>query len=75
MELLITPLFISMTLCAWDGESCGTDNNCCAQPGMPWFCRTLPQEVEGDIEVRICSDHNSENDEDVYIDLLEGYIQ
>ena len=19
----------------WDGESCGTDNNSCAQPGMP----------------------------------------
>ena len=59
----------------WDGEGCGTGNNCCAQPGMPWFCRTLPQEVEGDIEVRICADHPSETDEDVYIELLEVYIQ
>ena len=59
----------------WDGEGCGADNNCCAQPGMPWFCRTLPQEVEGDIEVRICADHPSKTDEDVYIELLEVYIQ
>ena len=56
----------------WDGEGCGTGNNCCAQPGMPWFCRTLPQEVEGDIEVRLCA--NDANQE-CYLELLEIYIQ
>ena len=58
----------------WDGEGCGTGNNCCAQPGMPWFCRTLPQEVEGDIEVRLCADFGSD-DEDLYLEVLEIYIQ
>ena len=58
----------------WDGEGCGTGNNCCAQPGMPWFCRTLPQEVEGDIEVRLCADEVSAN-EDLYLELLEIYLQ
>ena len=58
----------------WDGEGCGTGNNCCAQPGMPWFCRTLPQEVEGDIEVRLCA-NQSPNDEDIYLELLEIYVQ
>ena len=58
----------------WDGEGCGTDNNCCAQPGMPWFCRTLPQEVEGDIEVRLCADEGLANEE-LYLELLEIYLQ
>ena len=56
----------------WDGDGCGTGNNCCAQPGMPWFCRTLPQEVDEDIEVRFCG---NEANEDVYVELLELYIQ
>ena len=51
----------------WDGAG----NNCCSQPGMPWFCRTLPQEVEGDIEVRLCS---NQGNEDLYLELLEIYI-
>ena len=41
---------------------------------MPWFCRTLPQEVSEDIEVRICVDELLTN-EDTYIDLLELYVQ
>ena len=56
----------------WDGAGCGAGNNCCSQPGMPWFCRTLPQEVEEDIEVRICA---NENNEDLYLELLTIYIQ
>ena len=59
----------------WDGEGCGSGNNCCAQPGMPWFCRTLPQEVEGDIEVRLCADmRNTVSEEDTYLELLEIYV-
>ena len=56
----------------WDGEGCGAGNNCCTQPGMPWFCRTLPQEVNGDIEVRICANQGGE---ELYLELLEIYIQ
>ena len=41
---------------------------------MPWFCRTLPQEVSEDIEVRLCSDQGIANEE-IYVDLLEVYVQ
>ena len=56
----------------WDGAGCSAGNNCCLQPGMPWFCRTLPQEVEGDIEVRLCG---NEANEFLNLELLEIYIQ
>ena len=58
----------------WDGDGCGPDNSCCAQAGLPWFCRTLPQEVSEDIEVRLCSDQDTLNEE-IYVDLLEVYVQ
>ena len=58
----------------WDGDGCGPGNSCCAHAGMPWFCRTFPQEVSVDIEVRLCSDQGIENEE-VYVDLLEVYVQ
>ena len=41
---------------------------------MPWFCRTLPQEVSEDIEVRLCSDEGISNEE-VYMELMEVYVQ
>ena len=59
----------------WDGDGCGPGNTCCAQAGMPWFCRTLPQEVTEDIEVRICSDSSYSTNEEVYLEVLEIYIQ
>ena len=58
----------------WDGEGCGAGNNCCAQSGMPWFCRALPQEVDDDIEVRNCANEGTDN-EDIYVELLEIYVQ
>ena len=58
----------------WDGEGCGAGNNCCAQSGMPWFCRALPQEVDDDIEVRNCANQGI-SDEDTYIEILEIYVQ
>ena len=58
----------------WDGEGCGAGNNCCAQSGMPWFSRALPQEVHDDIEVRNCADDGIDK-EDTYIEVLEIYVQ
>ena len=58
----------------WDGDGCGSGNSCCAQAGMPWFCRTLPQEVSEDIEVRLCSDEGVSGEE-IYIELLDVYVQ
>ena len=59
----------------WDGYGCGPGNSCCAQAGMPWFCRTLPQEVSEDIEVRICANGHNLNDEETYVEQLEVYVQ
>ena len=58
----------------WDGDGCGPGNNCCNRPGMPWFYRTLPQEVGDDIEVRLCGSSDITNEE-TYVDLLEIYVQ
>ena len=38
---------------------------------MPWFCRTLPQEVSEDIEVHLCPDEGISHEE-VYLEPLEG---
>ncbi len=58
----------------WDGDGCGPGNSCCAQAGMPWFCRTLPQEVSEDIEVRVCA-NGAISDEEIYMEQLEVYVQ
>ena len=58
----------------WDGYGCGPGNSCCAQAGMPWFCRTLSQEVSEDIEVRLCANGDISNEE-IYVEQLEVYVQ
>ena len=54
----------------WDGDGCPADNNCCANAGLPWFCKTLPTEVKEDIEVRLCCEENPGN-ENIGVELLE----
>ena len=58
----------------WDGDGCGPDNSCCNQTGMPWFYRTLPQEVGDDIEVRLCGSDDI-NNEEAYLELVEIFVQ
>ena len=59
----------------WDGNKCPSENNCCNQPGMPWFFQQLPvKESAPSIEVRICNDQGF-NDEGVAIEQLQLYIQ
>ena len=58
----------------WDGHGCPKGNNCCANPGLPWFCKTLPIQSTDDIEARLCLDQSTA-DEDVGLELLEIYIQ
>ena len=54
----------------WDGHGCPSDNNCCANAGLPWFCKTLPTKVTEDIEVRLCRNQGGD-DEDIGVELLE----
>ena len=58
----------------WDGDGCGPGNNCCNQTGLPWFYRTLSQEVGDDIEVRLCANSGT-GDEEVYVELVEIFVQ
>lgn len=59
----------------WDGEGCGSDEEkCCKAPGLPWFCTDLPYPTTEDIEVRVCADQDKD-DEDVYLELLQIYVQ
>lgn len=59
----------------WDGDGCGKDEReCCERPGLPWFCKDLPQPTTDDIEVRVCGDENQDN-EDVWVNLIQLYVQ
>ena len=59
----------------WDGQSC--EGQCCNNANYsspPWFSVTLPVATSEDIEVRICANQET-NNEDVAIGLLEIYVQ
>ena len=55
----------------WDGKQCETEGTCCST--APWFTVDLVNATSDDIEVRICSDYETE--EDATIHLLELYVQ
>ena len=57
----------------WDGEQCESE---CRSNGKspPWFNVTLPNPTSDDIEVRVCGDEGTSN-EDTPIQLLEIYVQ
>ena len=57
----------------WDGKDCH-NATCCAYNSPPWFTVDLPGPTTDDIEVRICGDQST-GDEDTPIALLELYVQ
>ena len=59
----------------WDGQQCDNEGTCCTGANTPpWFHVDLPDSTHDDIEVRIC--HNQDtDDEDSLIQLLELYVQ
>ena len=59
----------------WDGEGCGGDEGpCCNAPGIPWFHKVLNSSTTDDIELRMCSNHNTYN-EDTPVGLYELCIK
>ena len=60
----------------WDGQQC--EGNSCNGPGTksspPWFSVQLPAPITEMIEVSICGDERTSN-EDTPIELLEIYVQ
>ena len=58
----------------WDGQGCGPNNGCCDFNNPPWFCTELDQHTSDDIELRLCADQNTD-DEDIPIEIIELYVQ
>ena len=58
----------------WDGSGCGSTSSCCGFNNPPWFCKQLPQPTTDDIEMRVCVDQHT-GDEDVALESVEIYVQ
>ena len=58
----------------WDGQGCGPTNGCCTFNNPPWFCTELNQHTSDDIELRLCANQNTD-DEDTPIEIIELYVQ
>ena len=56
----------------WDSQGCASGGTCCDRGG-PWFTTTLSQEVSDDIEVGLCLNQPS-TDEDIGISQLEVFV-
>ena len=58
----------------WDGQQCvGAEAPCCAHPNMPWFTKKLSDPTTSDIEVRLCQDQDTAN-EDTLLQVIELYV-
>ena len=57
----------------WDGDGCPSGNTCCDPPNLPWFNRMIDPPSTADIELRLCQDQTSA-DEDVAVELFELYV-
>ena len=50
----------------WDGKQC--EGTCCSgTKSPPWFSVQLPTHTTDRIEVRICADKGTENEDDFYV--------
>ena len=59
----------------WDGEGCGgIEGDCCNAPGIPWFHKVLNSTTTDDIELRVCGDQDTGN-EDTPVRLYEIYVK
>ena len=59
----------------WDGEQCGViERGCCRASGLPWFHKTLLSPTSDYIELRLCCDEGTSN-EDVAVGLYEIYTK
>ena len=59
----------------WDGRDCGSSNLCClSQNYSPWFCVDLGVHVTSDIELRLCGNEDTQN-EDTPLESVYLYVQ
>ena len=59
----------------WDGEGCGSlETVCCQAAGLPWFHKRLSASTNDNIEMRICADQKT-SDEDSLIGYYNIYVK
>ena len=59
----------------WEGDTqCAGSTTCCTSHAGPWFHVALDVPSIQDVEVRICGDQHT-NDEDTPVELVEIYVQ
>ena len=60
----------------WDGDDCWDQEQegCCQNSNLPWFHKTINQATSDDIELRVCCDQNT-FDEDVPVNYYEIYVK
>ena len=59
----------------WDGKGCGPiEQTCCQATGLPWFHKVLNSTTTDYIEIRVCGDEGT-NNEDCLVKYYEIYIK
>ena len=59
----------------WDGQQCvGAEAPCCTHPNMPWFVKTLSKTTTENIELRVCADESTIN-EDTLLQQIEVFTR
>ena len=59
----------------WDGKGCGTNEaTCCSAAGLPWFNKVLNSTTTDYIELRVCADQGTDNEE-APVSFYEIYIK
>lgn len=71
--LLSQPVFYSDDP-LWDGAGCGPQNSCCSLNNPPWFYKQLPVTTHDSIEMRICANQETDN-EDTLFEIIELYVK
>ena len=59
----------------WDGEGCGIlETVCCQAAGLPWFHKRLSAPTSDNIEMRICA-NSPTNNEDIPVGYYDIYVK
>ena len=59
----------------WDGKGChNNEAPCCKHPNLPWFYKAFDTATDDDIEIRICGDESTSNEE-TPVSLYEVFVK
>ena len=59
----------------WDRQDCGSaEQKCCQVAGLPWFHKIFNSETTDYIELRVCADDSTSN-EDIPLAFYEMYVK